>query len=80
MNGAMKPAQKLVKHHMTTKYKWNSKTPEKSRDSNLDDSLKVSPFNEEKRFTLTILSFEEGTGNEVQLKFQYWTCQFSSYD
>ena len=73
-------SEPVLKRHMTTKHKQNSKTSEKSRDSDLDDTLKLSPFNEEIRDTLTIPSYEEGTVNEVQLKCRYWTCQFSSYD
>ena len=70
----------VLKRHMTTKHKDNSATQEKSRNSDLDESLKLSPINEEVRPTLNAPSYDEETVNAVQLKCQYWKCQFSSHD
>ena len=49
----------VLKRHMTTKHKNNSTTPEKSRNSDLDESLKLSPINEDVRPTVYASSFEE---------------------
>ena len=42
-------SETVLNRHITTKYKHLSKTPEKSRDSIFNDSLKVAEYSEEKK-------------------------------
>ena len=56
-------SETVLKYHMTTKH--NPKTPEKSRDSNLDDSLKIVSPSEEKREDINMTVCEKVHMKEV---------------
>ena len=56
------------------------KTPEKSRDSNIDDSLKIVSPSEEKREDINMTLCEEVYVKEVHHKCEHWQCQFNATD
>ena len=63
----------VLRRHMTMKHP-STNTPEKLRDSVLDNSLKLSPVSEER--AEDIPTFVEEVSLMKALKCQYWTCKF----
>ena len=70
----------VLKRHVTSKHKHLYKTPEKSRESILNDSLKFAKDCEEKRDIPDISVHEEVTVEETSLKCAYWNCKFNCQD
>ena len=67
----------VLKGHITSKHKHLSKTPEKSRESIFNDSLKSAKYIEEKRDSPDISVHKEVTVEETPLECAYWNCKFN---
>ena len=70
----------VIKRHITSKHKHLSKTPEKSRESILNDSLRFAEDIEKKRDGPDNSIPKEVTVKEPPLKCEYWNCNFNCQD
>ena len=69
-----------LKRQITSKHKYLFKTPEKSRESNLNDSLNFAEDIEEKKDSPDILAHKDVNVEETPLTCAYWNCKFNCQD